>query len=64
MRQGKWLQPRHAAQAAFEKDFPQIDPAGLGVTCPGCKTYLTLSRKNPAGRIAGWCPRCQRGVCP
>ena len=61
---GKWLQPRHDSSEIFEKDYPQLDIKGLDVYCPGCKGYLKLVRKNPAGRIAGWCKKCNRGVCP
>jgi hypothetical protein len=64
MRDGKWLQPRHAAQEVFERDFPQTDLYGLDVYCPGCKAIVKLSRKAPNGRIAGWCKKCQRGICP
>jgi hypothetical protein len=64
LKTGQWLQPRHSDSAAFEKDFPQLDATGLDVYCPGCKGYLRLNRKNPSGRIAGWCKRCQRAVCP
>ena len=64
MRDGKWLQPRHADAAAFEKDFPQVDPAGLDVYCPGCRAPVKLARKGPAGRIGGWCRKCNRGVSP
>ncbi len=61
---GKWLQPRHASVEVFEKDFPTLDARGLDVHCPGCNGYLKLTRKNPAGRFAGWCKKCDRGVCP
>ncbi|MEK7858987.1 MAG: hypothetical protein AAB320_07575 [Elusimicrobiota bacterium] len=61
---GKWLQPRHASEEVFERDFPQGELTGLDVYCPGCKGYTKLSRKNPMGRIAGWCKKCSRGVCP
>lgn len=64
MRVGQWLQPRHASRDIFEKDFPQVDLAGLNAYCPGCKGYIKLNRKNPAGRIAGWCDKCGRGVMP
>ena len=64
MREGKWLQPRHAAQEVFERDFPQTDLSGLDVYCPGCKALVKLSRKSPNGRIGGWCKKCQRGICP
>lgn len=64
MREGKWLQPRHARLEVFEKDFPQVEFSGLDVYCPGCRNPLKLSRRNPMGRIAGWCRRCDRGVCP
>jgi hypothetical protein len=61
---GKWLQPRHDNAAVFEKDYSKMELATLDVYCPGCKGYLKLNRKNPAGRIAGWCAKCNRGVCP
>jgi len=64
MREGKWLQPRHASKDVFEKDFPVPDLSGLDVYCPGCKGYIKLNRKNPAGRIGGWCDKCARGICP
>jgi len=64
MQEGKWLQPRHAGREAFERDFPQSDLSALNVYCPGCKAIVTLSRQSPTGRIAGWCKKCQRGVCP
>lgn len=61
---GKWLQPRHASAEVFEKDYPVLAPSGLDAYCPGCKGYLKLNRKSPAGRVAGWCKTCDRGVCP
>jgi hypothetical protein len=64
MKEGKWLQPRHPSAQIFEKDFPQLDLAGLDVYCPGCKGYVKLLRKAPNGRIGGWCKKCNRGVCP
>lgn len=64
MRDGKWLQPRHADANAFEKDFPQMDFSALDVYCPGCRKPLKLSRKAPNGRIGGWCRDCNRGVSP
>ena len=64
MKEGKWLQPRHPAQAVFEKDFTLFDMAGLDVYCPGCRTPVKLSRKAPNGRIGGWCKKCNRGVSP
>ncbi len=64
MREGKWLQPRHASREVFERDFPQLDLSALEVSCPGCKAYIKLSRKSAMGRIAGWCGKCARGVCP
>jgi hypothetical protein len=60
---GKWLQPRHASKEVFEKDFPTLE-SGLDAHCPGCNGYMKLNRKNPAGRVAGWCGKCNRGVCP
>lgn len=62
MRDGKWLQPRHADIGAFEKDFPQFDLSALDVYCPGCKTFIKVSRKSPMGKIGGWCRKCNRGV--
>lgn len=64
MREGKWLQPRYAAQEVFERDFPQTDLSALDVYCPGCKALVKLLRKALNGRIAGWCKKCQRGICP
>ena len=64
MRDGKWLQPRHASLSAFEKDFPEMDVSGLDVYCPGCRTPVKLARRSLALRIAGWCRRCDRGIGP
>lgn len=63
-RTGQWLQPRHASQQSFEKDFPIPHPGGLDVYCPGCKGYLRLDRRSVNGRMAGWCRPCQRGISP
>jgi hypothetical protein len=64
MQQGKWLVPRHASREVFEKDYPKVDFSALEVYCPGCKTIVKLSRKNMAGRVGGWCPKCGRAVAP
>jgi len=61
-RPGQWLQPRHGSKEAFDKDFPAIDTGGLAVACPGCKETMTLTRKSVAGKIGGWCKKCNRGV--
>ncbi len=62
MIQGQWLQPRHGSHEAFEKDFPALAPAPSDVTCPGCKSVVRLTRRNPNGKHGGWCKRCNRGV--
>lgn len=63
MRPGTWLQPRHGSEEAFKKDFPAWDPSStLDVACPGCGKTVKLSHKSPAGRNAGWCKTCNRGV--
>jgi len=62
MKDGKWLEPRHTSKEIFEKDYPKLDISGLDVKCPGCHCGLKLSRKNPAGRSAGWCKACNRAV--
>ncbi|OGR85159.1 MAG: hypothetical protein A3J74_01775 [Elusimicrobia bacterium RIFCSPHIGHO2_02_FULL_57_9] len=64
MRVGQWLQPRHASVEVFEKDYPQVDFSGLDLYCPGCKVPLKLSRRSAAGRLAGWCKKCNRAVSP
>ncbi len=64
MRDGKWIQPRHMSQEAFEKDYPGLDISGLDVYCPGCREFLKLTRKSTNGRIGAWCRRCNRGVGP
>ncbi|MBI4374914.1 MAG: hypothetical protein HY549_00530 [Elusimicrobia bacterium] len=63
MRVGQWLQPRYPGSDVFEKDFSQVDFSGLDIYCPGCKQPLRLSRRSPNGKLAGWCKRCNRGVC-
>ena len=62
MTQGRWLEPRHAAQEAFEKDFPKIETSALDAVCPGCKNSIKLTRRAPNGKIGGWCKRCNRGI--
>jgi hypothetical protein len=62
MRPGNWLQPRHGSEDIFLKDFPSLETSALDVACPGCKNAVKLSRKSPAGKHAGWCKRCNRGV--
>ncbi|MHB2025161.1 MAG: hypothetical protein ACYCPQ_00780 [Elusimicrobiota bacterium] len=64
MREGKWIQPRHMSQEAFEKDYSALDVSELAVYCPGCREFLRLSRKSANGRIGAWCRRCNRGVGP
>jgi len=64
MRDGKWTQPRHPNREVFELDYPKIDLAELSVACPGCKQVVVVSRRSPLDRIAGWCKKCNRGVCP
>ncbi|MFA6093508.1 MAG: hypothetical protein WCU88_10655 [Elusimicrobiota bacterium] len=64
MKTGNWLMPRYTDRTIFEKDFPKIDMNGLDVYCPGCKTVVRLGRKNPAGKVGGWCARCIRSVAP
>jgi len=64
MRAGRWLEPRYTSREVLEKDFAGIDFNALQVLCPGCKAPVRLSRKHPAGRIAGWCERCARAVAP
>jgi hypothetical protein len=61
---GTWLAPRYTERGVFEKDFPGIDMHGLEVYCPGCKDVLRLARKSQAGKIAGWCRRCNRAAAP
>ena len=60
---GQWLNPRHPSKEVFEKDFSTLEARGLLVACPGCKGSLTLQRRSPAGKLAGWCKNCNRGVC-
>ncbi|MBI5596943.1 MAG: hypothetical protein HY928_12700 [Elusimicrobia bacterium] len=60
---GRWLSPRHAARDGFERDFPKVELGTLEVYCPGCRSVLRLSRRNPSGKAAGWCNTCARGVC-
>ena len=62
MTQGQWLQPRHGSHEAWEKDFPKLEPHGMDVSCPGCRGVVTLIRRNPSGKLGGWCKRCNRGV--
>lgn len=64
MRAGQWLQPRHGSEEIFLKDFPSLETSALEVTCPGCKGVVRLSRRSAAGKIGGWCKRCNRGVAP
>lgn len=64
MRAGQWLQPRHGSEEVFLKDFPTLGTDGLQVNCPGCREVVTLARKSAAGKLGGWCKRCNRGVAP
>lgn len=59
---GRWLSPRHPSREVFERDYPKVDLKALEVYCPGCRAVVKLSRTNPAGRSAGWCMACSRGV--
>ncbi len=62
MKPGQWLQPRLGSHEAFEKDFPKLEPNGMDVVCPGCKSVVRLVRKAAAGKLGGWCKNCNRGV--
>ncbi|MBI3548364.1 MAG: hypothetical protein HY078_04845 [Elusimicrobia bacterium] len=62
MKDGRWLTPRYTDRAVFEKDYPTPDFNPLDVYCPGCRGVVSLSRKSPAGRPAGWCKSCLRPV--
>lgn len=62
MNQGKWLMPRYTSKDIFDKDYPTLNLSGISVKCPGCGEAVQLSRKNNAGRSAGWCRKCGRGV--
>ena len=62
MTPGQWLQPRHGSHEAFEKDFPKLEPNGMDVSCPACKSAVRLLRRSPAGKLGGWCKSCNRGV--
>lgn len=62
MKDGKWVEPRYTNKEIFEKDYSKLDLSGTEVKCPGCKMAVSLTRKNLAGKTAGWCKQCGRAA--